>query len=203
MRVAAIKRELLSGERESSLRARLIGRDESALVELIDAMSPWLLGIAHSMLTDQDDAEEVVLDTFRLAWDKIGTLPPSDDQRLVPWLCRVTRNRAIDRLRSRRRQRIKTARIEASEPPGDWVVPPAEPNEAALPGWHVNHNVHRALADLPTEQQRAVRLAYFNGLSQSEIAQELGIPLGTVKTRLRLAFDKLRGALAPLKDWVL
>ena len=200
---AATKIEILSRERESSLRGRLIGRDETALVELIDVASPWLLGIAHSMLSDQEEAEEVVLDTFRVAWDKVGTLPPGDDQRLVPWLCRVTRNRAIDRLRARRRQRIKVDRIQASAPATDWVVPPAEPDETALPGWHVHRSVHLALAELPVEQQSAVRLAYFNGLSQSEIARELGIPLGTVKTRLRLAFDKLRGALAPLKDWVL
>ena len=70
------------------------------------------------------------------------------------------------------------------------------------PGWHVHQSVHAALAGLPPEQGETVRLAYFHGLTHSEIAQRLGIPMGTVKTRLRLAFDKLRVALAPIKDWV-
>ncbi len=63
--------------------------------------------------------------------------------------------------------------------------------------------MHAALDALPTEQREAVRLAYFQGLTHSEIARELGIPMGTVKTRLRLAFDKLRVSLASIKDWVL
>ncbi|MEO8449982.1 MAG: sigma-70 family RNA polymerase sigma factor, partial [Gemmatimonadota bacterium] len=70
------------------------------------------------------------------------------------------------------------------------------------PGWHVHRSVHGALATLNPEQAAAIRLAYFEGLTQSEIAVELGIPLGTVKTRLRLAFDKLRVALKPIKDWI-
>jgi RNA polymerase sigma factor (sigma-70 family) len=78
-----------------------------------------------------------------------------------------------------------------------------ELDESAKPGWHVHESVHAALAALPTEQREAVRLAYFQGLTHSEIARELGIPMGTVKTRLRLAFDKLRVSLASIKDWVL
>lgn len=195
--------EILSRSRESSLRARLIARDETALVELIDLASPWLLGIAQSMLSEQEESEEVVFDSFKIAWDKVGTLPAGDEQRLIPWLCRVTRNRAIDRLRTRRRHRTKLELARAFEAPGEAAAAPAEPNEAALPGWHVHQSVHEALTALPADQLAAVRLAYFNGLSQSEIAAELEIPLGTVKTRLRLGFDKLREALAPLRDWVL
>ena len=82
-------------------------------------------------------------------------------------------------------------------------MPPAEPNEAARPGWHVHTQVHAALDALPTDQHAVVRLAYFEGLTQSEIAKHLGIPLGTVKTRLRLAFGHLRTALGGLKDWIL
>jgi RNA polymerase sigma-70 factor (ECF subfamily) len=78
----------------------------------------------------------------------------------------------------------------------------AEPNEAGTPGWHVHQTVHAALAALPREQQVVIRLAYFHGLTHSGVAARLGIPIGTVKTRLRLAVDRLRFALAPMKDWI-
>ena len=195
-------RRLLTVEREASLRTRLIARDEAALVELIDVASPWLLGMVTGMLSDPEEAEEVVLDGFRVAWEKVGTLPPDQDQRLLPWLFRVVRNRAIDRLRSRRRHRRKLERIEGMSTGTDAAAVPVEPNEAAQPGWHVHEQVHDALGNLPAEQRTAVRLAFFRGLTHSEIAAELDIPLGTVKTRLRLAFDKLRVALEPLKEWI-
>lgn len=195
-------RHPLALERESSLRARLIARDERALVELIDVATPWLLGAAQAMLSDSEEAEEVVAESFRIAWDKVGTLPPDEDQRLLPWLFRIARNRAIDRLRSRRRHRLKLERLAQRSAAGELATAPVEPDEAAQPGWHVHQAVREALARLPADQLTVVRLAYFQGLTQSEIAEHLDIPLGTVKTRLRLAFDKLRQALAPLKDWV-
>ena len=192
----------LSLQRESSLRRRLAARDEQALVELIDAASPWLLGVAQSMLSDPDEAEEVVLEAFSAAWEHVGALGQAHES-LMPWLLRITRNRAIDRLRRRARRRAKLARAEAFGALGTGRVGPVEPDESARPGWHVHESVHTALATLPTEQREAVELAYFRGLTHSEIARTLEIPMGTVKTRLRLAFDKLRVALAPIKDWVL
>jgi RNA polymerase sigma-70 factor, ECF subfamily len=194
------RRFALAGE--ASLRRRLVARDEQALVELIEVASPWLLGVTRSMLADHDEAEEVVLEVFASAWDRAGSLG-DEDEMLLPWLLRIARNRAIDRLRGRRRRRLKLARADAygELPPAE--VRPAEVDEAALPGWHVHESVHEALAVLPEEQRSVVRLAYFRGLTHSEIARELGIPVGTVKTRLRLAFGKLRVALAPIKDWVL
>ncbi|HET9041185.1 MAG TPA: sigma-70 family RNA polymerase sigma factor [Gemmatimonadales bacterium] len=186
---------------EASLRRRLVARDEQALVELIEVASPWLLGVTQGMLSDADEAKEVVLETFAAAWDRIGSLGDEHDA-LLPWLLRIARNRAIDRLRRRRRFRLKLARAEAyGELPPDRVRP-VEVDEAAQPGWHVHRSVHAALDALPPEQREAVRLAYFQGLTHSEIAQQLAIPMGTVKTRLRLAFDKLRTALAPIKDWI-
>jgi len=186
---------------QSSLRDRLIARDERALVELIDSATPWLLGLVQGMLQDQDEAEEVVLETFRIAWDRVATLGDQHEE-LMPWLLRVARNRAIDRLRRRARWRRKTARAEALGAIGPATAPFREPDESAHPGWHVHESVHAALRALPEEQQKVVRLAYFGGLTHSEIAKELAIPMGTVKTRLRLAFDKLRVALAPIGDWV-
>jgi RNA polymerase sigma-70 factor (ECF subfamily) len=188
-------------QRESSLRRRLAARDERALVELIDLATPWLLGVAQGMLSDQDEAEEVVQEAFTAAWNHTGALG-DDHEALMPWLLRITRNRAIDRLRRRARRRARLARAEAAGALGPEAVAPVEPNEAARPGWHVHESVHSALAALPPEQREAVQLAYFRGLTHAEIARMLEIPMGTVKTRLRLAIDKLRVALAPIKDWV-
>ncbi len=187
--------------RESTLRRRLMARDEQALVELIELASPWLLGLVQSMLRDQDEAEEVVLEVFATAWDRVGTLGDEHDA-LLPWLLRIARNRAIDRLRRRRRWRLKLDRAKAFGEVSADRVGPREVNEAAQPGWHVHETVHAALARLPADQREVVRLAYFEGLTHSEIARRLDLPMGTVKTRLRLAFDKLRVTLGSIKDWI-
>jgi RNA polymerase sigma-70 factor (ECF subfamily) len=181
--------------------ARLLARDEQALVELVNLATPWLLGVAQAMLSDRDDAEEVVQEAFTIAWRRVD-LFDQESGRLLPWLLRITRNRAIDRLRGRRRRALKARRLQAYGVTG-LDSAPVEPDEAALPGWHVHRSVHAALAQLPPDQREAVQLAYFEGLTHSEIARRLGVPLGTVKTRLRLAFDKLRVSLASIRDWVL
>jgi RNA polymerase sigma-70 factor (ECF subfamily) len=188
-------------QRETSLRQRLAARDEQALVELIDLATPWLLGVAQAMLSDRDEAEEVVQEAFTAAWTHTGALG-EEHEALMPWLLRITRNRAIDHLRRRARRRARLARAEAAGALAPDAVAPVEPNEAARPGWHVHESVHAALAALPAEQREAVELAYFRGLTHAEIARMLELPMGTVKTRLRLAIGKLRTALAPIKDWV-
>ncbi|HXI19626.1 MAG TPA: sigma-70 family RNA polymerase sigma factor [Gemmatimonadales bacterium] len=180
----------------------MLARDEQALVELVDLATPWLLGVVQGMLSDRDEAEDVVQEVFTIAWRRVD-LFDREQGRLMPWLLRIARNRAIDRLRSRRRQLAKMRRVEAFRALGEAASPPVEPNEAARPGWHIHEAVHAALGDLPEDQRTVVRLAYFEGLTQSEIAGRLGIPLGTVKTRLRLAFDKLRTGLASIRDWVI
>lgn len=188
--------------REVSLRRRLVARDEQALVELVDLATPWLLGLTQAMLQDRDEAEDVVMDTFRTLWDNVtpGTETDEPGSGLMPYLLRVARHRAIDRLRARRRRDRMLSGVAAEW--GRQPVRPVEPNEAADPGWRVHAQVHQALDQLPAEQRAAVQLAYFGGFTHSEIAAQLGIPLGTVKTRLRLAFTRLRTALAPVKDWV-
>lgn len=176
-----------------------MARDERALVELVDVASPWLLNIARAMLGDEDEAEEVVMETFRTAWNTLPTVAEGEHTGLMPYLMRVTRHRAIDVLRRRQRRARRLEAFAAATPD---AAPPTEPNEAAEPGWAVHRQVHSALEELPTEQRAVVQLAYFQGLTQSEIAESLDIPLGTVKTRLRLAFGKLREKLAGLRDWV-
>ncbi len=189
---------LLSDQKEDEFRARLASRDERALAELVELLSPWLLGIAQSMLRDRDEAEEVVLETFRIAWDRVPA-PDEGPRGLIPWILRIARNRTVDRIRSRSR---RLGIVERLTPVEESVAAAVEPDEAAHPGWHVHASVHRALSELPEEQLRVVQLAYFEGHTHSEIAARLEIPLGTVKTRLRLGLDRLRAALAPLRDWV-
>jgi RNA polymerase sigma-70 factor (ECF subfamily) len=187
--------------REESLRNRIAARDESALAELVELTGPWLLGVAHGMLRDTEEAEDVVMEAFRTVWRSIQ--PATAESRgLLPYLLRVTRHRAIDRLRSRQRWQKRLALMAPAELERGTVAA-VEPNEAAQPGWQLHSQVHAALQALPEEQRTAVQLAYFQGLTQSEIAGTLGIPLGTVKTRLRLAFGRLRTSLAHARDWVL
>ena len=182
----------LSPATEGALRARLCARDEQALVELIELTTPWLLGLVQGMLADADETEDVLLETFRLVWDRIDPDGPSG---LLPLVFRIARNKAIDRLRRRKRwQRLgRSWRAEVGE---------AAPSGGSHPGWQVHAQVQSALGDLPEEQQAVVRLAYYGGLSQSQIAHQLAVPLGTVKTRLRLAYGKLRTSLASLRGWV-
>ena len=190
---------LLEIGRETSLRERIVARDERALAELVEVATPWLLNVARAMLRDEDEAEEVVTEAFRKVWQDLPSAP-GEHAGLMPYLMRITRHRAIDRLRARRRrQRLLSAAAAATAPR---VVQPSEPEEAGRPGFPVHTQVHAALEDLPPDQREIVQLAYFQGLSQSEVAAALGIPLGTVKSRLHRAFGRLRESLAGLKDWV-
>jgi RNA polymerase sigma-70 factor (ECF subfamily) len=190
----------MSEASEESFRSRLAARDERALAELVDMASPWLLGLVQGILDDPGEAEDVVIETFRIAWDKVHHVD-AGARGLVPWLLEVARNRAIDRLRARRRRGRLAERL-AVVGTVQAVTPPREPDEAARPGWHVHQEVYRALAELPDEQRTTVYLAYFEGRTHSEIAERLEVPLGTVKTRLRLGLGRLRQRLAGLKDWV-
>ena len=190
----------LSQEEEGSLVRRLKGRDEHALQELYDALAPWLLGLAFRILHDEDEAEEVVGDVFVKVWRHVHKHDPRRGP-LVPWILSITRNRALDELRRRRRWWRKADRWEQAQGTDEEAGDRA-PNEAAVPGWPLHREVHAALAALPDELRRVVTLAYFEGLSHSQIARRLQQPLGTVKTRLRAAHRKLTDQLGHLKDWV-
>jgi RNA polymerase sigma-70 factor (ECF subfamily) len=192
---------LLGLERAASLRARLVARDERALVELIDVATPWLLGVTQSLLHDADEAEEAVLHSFRQAWTHAERIP-AEEGALVPWLLRIARNRALDLLRSSRRRALRHERALHVGALDDGGAGARLPDESALPGWHVHEAVHAALRDLPDDQRSAVELAYFGGLTHSEIAARLAVPLGTVKSRLNRAYERLRGTLAHLREWV-
>lgn len=192
----------LSQEEERSLERRLKARDERALGELYDQIAPWVLGLTFRILQDEDEAEEVVGDVFVQVWRHIDQ---HDAKRgpLVPWILSIARNRALDALRRRRRWWRKTERIAQARGVGGSEEPvAATPHEAAVPGWPVHRELHAALAALPEEQRRVVLLSYFEGLSHREIARRLNQPLGTVKTRMRMAHQRLTERLKHLKDWL-
>jgi RNA polymerase sigma-70 factor (ECF subfamily) len=194
--------ERLSQEQESVLLRRLKSHDEQALGELYELYAPWVFGLALRILQDEGEAEEVLSDVFVQVWDHIDQ---HDARRgpLAPWVLSITRNRALDALRRRRRWWRKAERWERARTAeaGNELDAP-DPAEAAIPGWPVHQEVHQALASLPEEQRRVVLLAYFEGLTHSEIARRTGQPLGTVKTRLRIAQAKLAEALEHVKDWM-
>lgn len=191
----------LSQEEERALEQRLKARDERALGELYDQIAPWVLGLTFRILQDEDEAGEVVADVFVQVWRHIDQ---HDARRgpLVPWILSIARNRALDVLRRRRRWWRKTERVAQAQPvEAEENVAPT-PHEASVPGWPVHREVHAALAALPEEQRRVVLLSYFEGLSHREIARRLKQPLGTVKTRMRMAHQRLTERLKHLKDWL-
>lgn len=165
--------------------------DQGAVAALWDRHAPVLLGLARRVLNDPADAEEVVQEAFLHLWRQAGRYDPS--RASVPtWLALVTRSRAIDRLRTRGvADRTHTAAGQEAGPEQH------ASGEGASRVLHAERatRVRTELAGLPEEQRRVLELAFFEGLTQREIAERTGIPLGTVKTRTLLAMKKLRTAL--------
>jgi len=192
----AVHDVLAPSDADRELVRRMAAGDESALGTLYDRYSPLLHSVARRIVGDPDDAEEVLEETFWQAWRQAGRYEETRGG-LSTWLVMIARSRAVDRVRARRRVREERW-DELPEPPaesGDAVSPldSAQIDE-------VRRMVGQAVATLPPEQRQTVELAYFRGLSQSEIAEATGQPLGTVKTRARLALQKLREALVVLRE---
>ena len=169
---------------------RCASRDESALGELYDESSQLTYTIAMRILQDEADAAEVVLDVYKQVWDRAARF---DEQRgsAAAWIVILARSRAMDRRRSRT-ARMRTAATLEELP--DVISTEASPESLAIAS-QSSRSMMRALAAVPTEQRQALELAFFAGLSHSEIAEQLGEPLGTVKTRIRLAVGRLRELL--------
>jgi len=154
---------------------------------LFDHFAPRLKGFLMRQNGDAALAEEIVQDTLTTLWRKADLFDPAKSS-VSTWLYRIARNRRIDLARRDRSDRID---------PEDPVLHPAPAADAdrLLDAQQSEDMVRRALADLPDEQRELVQLAFFEGLSHSEVAARTGQPLGTVKSRLRLAFTRLRRAL--------
>lgn len=180
---------------DSSMVARMAAGDERALGELYDRHARVAYALAYAVVGERADADEVVVDTFGQAWRTAGQFE-SGRGSVAAWLATIARTRALDLVRARGR-RSRALERAAQLAAGGVASPVAagEPADRDAERAEARRLVTRALAELPESQRRAIELAYFGGLSQSEIATELGEPLGTVKTRIRDGMTKLRELL--------
>ena len=175
---------------DSALIAKMMAGDESALSALYDRYSPVLFGMLMRVLNDRQAAEEVLQDLFLQLWRNAGQFDASRGS-LPAWLIVIGRNRAISRLRGRRDREVLEE--EEGDFAGTFASPQNIEDEAARN--QMARTVSAAIEKLPAEQRQAVELAYFEGMTQSEIAAKTGAPLGTVKTRVRTAMQTLRQIL--------
>ena len=178
----------------AALIRRMAGGDRDALAELYDKLSRPLYATARHILNDAAEAQDVVHDVFLSLWENAATFD-SGRGAAFSWAVTLTRNRAIDRLRSR----ANRARLLGNSVPDDLGYDA----DAALVGGADLAKlgdraaaVRAALTGLPEEQRRALELAFFSGLTQKEIADQLSEPIGTVKARIRRGLLKLRDVLA-------
>lgn len=165
---------------------------EQALAQLYDRYNRLVFSLALAIVQDRATAEEITLDVFMRIWQKASLYNP-EQARVSTWLTHITRNHAIDVLR-RRAVRPEHHSVELNEeaPRSESPGPsPADTAEETLQ----RERIHSALNLLPTNQRQVLFLAYFEGYTQSQIAETLRQPLGTVKTRMRLALQKLRDYL--------
>ena len=166
----------------------ITARDEAALAQLYDQYRVILFGLLMRILNDRGEAEDVLQDVFLQVWRRAADF---DEKRGRPftWLVTLARSRGIDRLRTRAaRERVATAGArDEAEAVSDAASDTFRSEQRQV--------VKNALAQLPDEQKQLLLLAYFDGLSQSEIAARVGAPLGTVKTRMRTGMIKLRELL--------
>jgi RNA polymerase sigma-70 factor (ECF subfamily) len=178
--------------------SRMAQGNEPALASLYDASSRLVYGLALRILGEPGAAEEVTLDVYLQAWRQANRFDPARG-RVSTWLMTMARSRAIDKLRARPQELSQGETLEAiaetqSESPG--------PEQSAVVAQQ-QAQVRKALAALSSEQRHAIELAFFSGLSQSEIALKLNEPLGTIKTRIRNGMLKLRELLQPHQgEWL-
>jgi RNA polymerase sigma-70 factor (ECF subfamily) len=162
-----------------------------ALAKLYDSSSRPLYSLALRIVGNSADAEEVLLDVYQQIWRAASSFNPARGG-VWNWLVLLTRSRALDRLRNTASKRHHEVPALPEQSPVASSAP--VPEQASMLAQEQT-TVRRAIRTLPPEQREAVELAYFRGLTHTEIAAALGVPLGTIKTRIRSAMDKLRVAL--------
>jgi len=177
--------------------------DERALSVFYERWFPVVHGVITRILKSVDDVEDVVEEAFWQAWRQADRFT-SERGSVQTWLLTIARSRALDRLRATRRLREDSIDDGTSDQAGT-AAEAAVVRSASDPLLDVEHAERRtlvlaALSELPREQREALELGYFGGLSQTEIAERTGQPLGTIKTRMRLAMQKLRERLSLLRE---
>lgn len=182
---------------DRDLVAQAAGGDEQAIAALYDRYGSALYAVAYRIVGQRADAEDVVVEALAQAWREATRFEASRGS-VAGWLTMIARSRALDVVRARaRRERITATaaadQSQGSPAMGDWQADPADSYD------HTERRgrVQKALQTLSPPQRQAIELAYFEGLSQSEIAERLQEPLGTIKTRVRLGMLKLRDSLRP------
>ena len=173
-----------AGPTDGELIQRVAEGDRDAFDELYRRYSRPVLGLALRRLGDRGRAEDAVQEVFASVWRSAGSYRPERGPG-APWLYTIARNAIVDGLRRTPEPAAETPERAADEP---------GPDDRAESGW-VAWRVHRALEELPDHERPVIDLAYYGGLSQSEIAEFLHLPLGTVKTRTRSALARLADAL--------
>jgi RNA polymerase sigma-70 factor (ECF subfamily) len=168
----------------------LIARShEQALTQLYDRYHRLVFSLALAIVNDRETAEEVTLDVFMRVWQKAGTYRV-EQAKVSTWLTHIARHHAIDILR-RRAARLDHSALHWEDAISNIESSQPDPQDSAELASRRAH-IQTALNQLPHEQKQALVLAYFGGYTQSQIAEMLAQPLGTIKTRLRLAMQKLR-----------
>jgi RNA polymerase sigma factor (sigma-70 family) len=165
---------------------RIIQKDRQALSSLYDRYARVIYSVAYRSLGSVEESEEVVMDVFAKIWTTADRYNV-DKARVDTWIFMMARSRTLDRLRSKQRQTKLAAAIVIGDLP---ITTPDGSVDLEISEQRTQ--VLTALATLPTEQRQVIELAYYSGLSHREIAEQTGMALGTVKTRIRLGLEKLR-----------
>lgn len=174
---------------------RVAEGDQYALNQLYDSTNRLVFGLVLRILNDRSTAEEVLLDVYTQVWRQAALYDRSRGAPLA-WMITIARSRAIDRLRSGRLEQQTKESIDAV---GELRATSISPEESTFSSER-RQLIHTALDALSPEQREVIELAYYSGLSHTEIATKLNQPLGTVKTRTRLGMMKLRESLRPLME---
>lgn len=162
-------------------------RDEAAFIQLFSYFAPRVKSFLLRQGAEDDQAEEIAQEVMATVWRKAKSFDPAHGA-VSTWIFRIARNRRIDLLRRR-----TPADLDPEDP---FFTPPGQPDpDQAFEAGERDALIRDAVWTLPEDQRETLRLAFYEGLSQSEIAETRNLPLGTVKSRMRLAFSKLRTAL--------
>ena len=180
----------MSGQHDEELARRLQRRDPNAMAELYDRFGRLAYSVIVAIVRDTGVAEDLVQETFLRVWNRVHAFETSRGA-LGPWLLAIARNRAIDHLRS------LSARIDRNSFELDVREHPSLFVDMEREVLNTDHAklIRKAIARLSASQQKVIELAYYEGLSQTEIAARMGEPLGTVKTWVRTALKHLRQEL--------